>query len=384
MFHSFSIKQKKLRITIIGGTGAVGAYFAKQFLTTGHYVSIIGKKNSDSLNYINKNGLTLMTSEGTQNITKTDFHYVGDFENFPKEEKQNLVIISLKQYDMNDEIARKIVEITNDNSLIGVIANGIPFYFLRNQNFNKKFFNCIDSQGKIEKQLGNRQIVGIQPVIASQVISPGIINITRPLTAITVALGTPENNRLEKVEELNMVFNMAGIKTTVTKTLQRNILEKLQFSLSINTLSAIMEKNIGDVFDSKETQPLIAYSIKLINQISNSLGLGELRNYEQFKSIFITKEHFSSLFHDMKKGKFVEVEGIIGTTVELVEFLTHHHINKSHFLDLKPLILLKKLLNQKCNKIEINGEQLIALFESCQLALASEIKNERIKIKAAL
>src|SRR5665213_2199106 len=191
MFNLFN-KHTRKRITIIGGTGAVGAYFAKQLVSAGHSVSIIGKENSQSLKQIQKNGLTLITSDGELNIPPTEFSYIGDLAHLSKKEKQGLVIISLKQFDMSDEIAKQVAEITNENSIIGVISNGLPFYFLKGLNFRKKHLDSVDEGGRITHRLKDRQIVGIQPVIASKIVSPGVIHVIRPLAAITVTLGSPE------------------------------------------------------------------------------------------------------------------------------------------------------------------------------------------------
>lgn len=370
MFYQYKIYIRTLRIAIIGGTGSVGAYFAKQLVSAGHCVSIIGRVNSRNLRQIQMKGLTLITSDGKLNIPATEFNYIGDLNHFPNTETQDLVIICLKQFDMSAEIAKKVSEITNGNSLIGIVSNGLPFYFMRGLNFTKKYLDTIDSGGQITQLLNDRQIMGIQPVIASKVVSPGLVHIIRPLTTITVTLGFPENFSSRKIEELQELFNKANIKTTVTVTgLRKNILEKLQFALSINTLSAILEKNIGNIFDSEETQILIIYSIKLINQIALRLDLGTLRSYEQFKLITVTKEHFSSLYHDIKEGKPGEVKAIVDATIELVQFLENNNRHEVPMPDVKPLEILRHLLNQKAKNIEVNTLQLTKLFEACHVSL---------------
>lgn len=382
MLYQFNTNNSKLRIAIIGGTGSVGSFFAKQLVSARHCVSIIGKVNSQSLKQIQTNGLTVITSEGKLNIPKTAFNYIGDLNHFPKNEIQDLVIICLKQFDMSDEIAKQVSEITNKNSLIGVIVNGLPFYFMRGLNLPTKYLDTIDNGGRIIQHLKDRQIIGIQPVIACKIVSPGVVHIIRNMAAITVTLGSPENFSTRKIEELQELFSKANIKTIVTESgLRKNILEKLQFALSINTLSAILEKNIGDIFDSEEAQILIVYSITLINQMALRLDLGTLRNYEQFKLITVTREHFSSLYYDIREGKPGEVKAIVDATIELAQILDNHNRHEVPMPDVKPLEILRILLNQKTKKIEVNKLQLTKLFETCHISLDSFSKHRELKSK---
>lgn len=366
---------KKWRITIIGGTGAVGAYFCKQLVQDDHCVSIIGKANSPHLKQIQMDGPKLITSEGTGIMPAKKFNYIGDLAHFPKQYIQDLVIVSLKQYDLSVDIVKQILEITDEHSIIGIIANGLPFYFLRGLNLSKKYLECVDEGGKIAQLLENRQIIGIQPIIASRIVSPGVIHISRDLTKITVTLGSPEQRITRKMQDLHALFTRAKIATVMTEDgLHKNILEKQQFSLSINTLSGIMKKTIGEIFDSEETQPLIIYSITLINQMAMALNVGALRNYTQFKAIAITKSHFSSLYHDLQEGKPGEVKAIVDALIELAEFLKDNNPLAIPIPDLEPLKVLKSLLTQ-ARTTEASHSQLMKLFDSCRTSLSTLAEN---------
>lgn len=337
-------------IAIFGGTGAVGAYFVKQFNGAGYHVSIIGKPNSPNLQQIKTEGLTIISSEGKHHISRSDCPYMGDFSQFPKHKKQKLVIVSVKQFDWSEKLAQEICEITDENSIIAVIINGLPFYFLRGLNLGKTYLESVDPTGRISQLLKNRQIIGLQPIIAAEMVSPGIVHIRRPLPNITVTIGSPENKISREAEELHRRLNAAGIKTTLTQNIREKILEKHQFTLAINTLSAKMERNIGDVFDAPETQNFIQYAITLINQMAQLLNLGKLRSYQEFKKISITKEHYSSLHHDIQAGKPGEIAAIVDATIELAEHL-RLRFPHAELLSTEPLKDLKHLLESKKESI---------------------------------
>lgn len=374
------LSSSRYRIAIVGGTGAVGAYFVYLLLKAGHYVSIIGKNNSGSLHQVQKKGLELYTSEGTVKLSPEQFSYIGTAEDFPKDNKQDLVILSVKQYDMSADLAERVVAITDKNSVIGVITNGLPFYFLRGLGLDIGHLESLDEGGKISKVFEDRMLMSIQPVIAAQVISPGVIKITRPLATITVTIGAPEERMFLKLMLINKMFNEASIKTTYTESgLHKNILEKLQFAQSINTLSALLEKNIGYVFSSKETQAVILYVLALLDDLAYHLKIGPLRTYAEFKALKITNEHFSSLYHDFQVGKPGEIKAIVDSCIELGELL--QGLGKSLELSLEPLEMLRSLLILKSNKQEVSQSALNVLFESCHLALVGKVERPAIRSK---
>lgn len=237
------------KIAVIGGTGAVGSYFSTQ-LTNHPYteVSIIGRRDSQNLSAVTENGLTLKTSEGEKVFPRSTFHSIDAVGH----EKQDMIIVSLKQPDMTISIAQHIMGLAHGSSIIGFIGNGLPFYFLEGLAVEgKDHIESVDAQGEIISQFKNAQIIGIQPIIAAEILSPGKVQITRPWSKVSVVIGA-----LRKPLDLTLVaalFNASGIPTTVTESIHKIIMEKQQFALAINVLSALLEKTIGEVFDDPNT-----------------------------------------------------------------------------------------------------------------------------------
>jgi len=95
-------------------------------------VNIIGKENSLNLKQIAESGLTLEFHNETAFIPSYNFGFIGSYDGSILTIKQDLVIVSLKQPSLDIKIANQIMNITDENSVIGVISNGLPFYFLSN------------------------------------------------------------------------------------------------------------------------------------------------------------------------------------------------------------------------------------------------------------
>lgn len=118
-----------MQITIFGGTGSLGAYFAYRLVNAGHNVSIIGRENSLNLKQMTEVGLTIKFSNETVFIPSSNFRYVGSYNHSALTVKQDLVIVSLKQPNFDISVAKQIMNLTDNHSIIGVISNGLPFYF---------------------------------------------------------------------------------------------------------------------------------------------------------------------------------------------------------------------------------------------------------------
>lgn len=368
------------RIAIFG-PGAVGGFFAKQCVEGGAQVSLIGKKGSKNLSRQSIEGLPIKTHDGDiTTIPAKKFHYIGPLEDFSMDQTQDLVLICMKQYQFSAEVAAGVHKITNKKSIIAIITNGIPFHFLWGFKLKKDYLESTDPHGKIKNIFKDRIIVSMQPVIASQVIA-GVVCISRPLDRITVSLGASKLHYANEyitfiLEKINKwLETKAKIKSNLAKPrtesdLYKNILEKLQFAMSVNTLSAIMEKNIGTIFENENTQVLIHYVIEILNRVAIALEIPPLRNYQQFKSIAITKEHFSSLYHDIViAGKVGEINAIVSAPLELIAHLQSLNYPSVKDVELTPLLTLQELLIKKKKCQIISAQDLSKLFTQCDDAL---------------
>ncbi len=356
-------------ITIIGGTGALGSYFAYKLSKTEHNVSIIGRKNSQNLKQIAEVGLSVKTSNETDFIPRSSFQYVGAYNYSVFNITQDLLIVSLKQPNFNLRIAQQIMSLTDNHSIIGIISNGLPFYFLQSLNIsNKTYIEAVDLQGEMSQTLQTRQIVTIIPIMGAHLESPGRVNITTVTHKIKVEIGS-KNETI--VEPITQVFNHANINAIPNYHINKAILEKLQFALSINVMSALLDQSNGDVFEAPVTQSYIRYVIKFVNNLAENLGIENLRKFEQFKQSNISKLHFSSMHQDFKTGNFPEVKVIISAPIELAHYFQE---NGSKTISTKPLEIVEELIIAKSHNISILQSQIEAIYRESTLLLEESLE----------
>lgn len=330
-------------VSLVGGTGAVGSYFVSRLVEAGMKVTVIGSGKSHHFNQIKQHGLRILTSEGTKEIPAPLFT-----DTYPSH-KQNLVIIALKQPAFTAEVAKNIALLADSKTIIGVITNGLPFFFLDGlNNRGKHCLESVDPNGEIHQALKDTCIIGIAPFIAATIKSEGVTEITRPLKDIVVkigaAVGTPN---VEKIERL---FNAAHIPTSVAN-IRREILMKEQFAITINTLSALTNQTIDEVASNSRYKSFMRYGVEFINQLSLQLGIGQLRTFEEFVKLSLTKGHHSSLCNDINQNKTPEIAAIVDSIIELATFMEIPH--------LEPLIELRRLL-----EIKVKAPQSMVSLES--------------------
>lgn len=361
-----------MKITIFGGTGSLGVYFTYRFIKAGHDVSIIGRENSQNLNQIANYGLTIKFSNETVFVPSTSFVYIGSYNSSLQLQKQDLVIISLKQPDFNFSVAQQIFNITDSNSIIGIISNGLPFYFLSEFSLiNENHIEAIDPKGKILKLLlPARQIVSIVPLMGSNVESPGVIKVINPSDKIKTFVGGRNINN-EKLDLLSKTLNSSLIPNTISDNICKILLEKLQFSLAINVMSALLDRHNGVVFQDEANQVYVRYVISFVSFLAKALNIDNVRNYEAFKALNISEARYSSMHEDIAKGKTPEIKVIVSTPLELAQSLSIE-------ISTKPIKLLEELLIGLSRKVSVTSQQIEELYYEAQLALEAIGVNKTI------
>lgn len=351
-----------MQITIFGGTGSLGAYFAYRFVNAGHNVTIIGRDNSLNLKQMTEVGLTIKFSNETVFVPSTNFGFIGAYNYSALTVKQDLVIVSLKQPNFDISVAKQVMNLTDEYSSIGIISNGLPFYFLDDFSLNSKaYIEAVDKGGEILQLMRTRHLMTIMPLMGSNIISPGVIKVVNPQDKIKTFVGGKLIDQ-SKLELISQTLNDSLIPNTISTDINKNFLEKLQFSLAVNVMSALLDQHNGQVFQSEKNQNYVRYIITFVNSLAKALGHENLRDYNAFKALNISENRYSSMHEDLTNNKTPEVKVIISAPLEIA-----YHFNIS--VSTKPLEILESLILSKSNNICISSEQIQELYYEAALAL---------------
>lgn len=351
-----------MQIAIFGGTGSLGAYFAHRLVRANHNVTIIGRENSANLRQIAEIGLTMKFHNETIFTPSSNFAYVAAYDYNALTIKQDLVIVSLKQPSFDIKLAREVMNITDDHSVIGVISNGLPFYFLNGFNLTSKaHIEAVDKDGEISQLMQSRKVITIMPIMGANVESPGVIKVVNKQDRIKTFIGGKVIDQ-EELELVSQTLDNAQIPNIISDNISKKFLEKLQFSLAINVMSALLDQHNGQVFQSEQNQGYVRYVVQFVDNLAKALGIEDMRDYNAFRALNISEARYSSMHEDLSRGKMPEVKVIVSAPLEL----------SSHFnlvISTKPIELVEELLLAKSNNIPTSVEQIQEIYYEAELAL---------------
>lgn len=320
-------------VTLIGGTGPVGAGFLHYFSNCCDLnIKVIGRKNSPHFKAIQDHGLNVNDEKKQRRICISQlFDSCTDIENA----SQDFVLVTLKQPCFTEEIACQIKRIIKTNGMIAFAWNGIPFYLVQ---FTAK-------EKKISDILKDSKLIHINPFIAGEKITPGCLKINTELDLFFIQFSEIQNINNEDVKRFMDFLQKVKIPLKQNQfNFKELILEKLKYSLAISTLSALEERPLDAIFHGEKYECFIHYCIETINKIGEQMGLTKLKSYDDFKKHPPMHSHYSSLYHDIKNKLPNEIQDIVSKTLYLA---TKANIEYDAKINLSPLLKLYFILHKK-------------------------------------
>lgn len=372
--YSEFLALSKNKIAIIGGSGSTGSYFALKLLSDNNKISIFSRLSSELADKVKKDGYKIKLAQrfnDNQEIEYAEhilqysrFAHVGPFDENESYKTQDVVLVTLKQRDMTKEIAQQIIRLTDENSYVIFVSNGLPFYFLRGLDLKKTHIEAVDDKGEINAILSNRKIIALLPSISAEILGTAEAKIDTLPEKLRIEIGSLDKN--VNIDLLTDIFKEADLKYSVAENIHHSILKKLIFCIVVNDMSALLEKTNDDAFDhlKKNHKDFIQYVIKFVNQLGLDLKLGEIISYKDFiDNTTPSKIHFSSMHSDIKKGKLPEIKSFLEAPIELYNYFAvssqHDNCKAS---GVSSLNTLATLLEKKHQKQEITQDDLKSLF----------------------
>lgn len=286
---------KRIAVVGLGAVGTVLAVFLKQ---AGHTVYGIVKPNQIK-DFRNK----VLKVDGIWGEHRAKLDEVFDsIENI--EENLDLIVVAVKCYD-TETVAQRIKDSVSENTFVLLTQNGYGNY--------EKTIKHIPA----EKVLLGRVIFG------AKVNHPGYVTVT--VNADDIRIGQPENLADEcRVIETVCLLKHAGIPASYSREVYKVLWDKILYNCALNPLGAILEKNYGQLAENPDTATIMNHIIAEIFEVCRlnniQLNFPSAQEYlEHFYKNLIppTKDHYPSMYYDIKSGKKTEIDALNGAIVEL-------------------------------------------------------------------
>lgn len=277
---------------VIYGTGGVGGYFGARLEQAGNNVTFIAR--GKHLEIIKEKGLQLKSFKGDYLV------YPAKATSTISEVKNTeLVLVCVKTWQVA-EVAEKIKPFLTENTIVIPLLNGV------------------ENVDILIKILDKKMVLGGFCRIVSKLESHGVIN--HLSYEPSIVFGELSNLMSERALLLKKIFLDAGIKTKLSKNIQKHCWTKFLYISTISGIGALTRATIGEMLASPQIKKLMHETATEIVEVAKRKGI-ELPNNSIEKQFQIIESQpyntTSSLQRDMMEGKPSELESQNGCIVKL-------------------------------------------------------------------
>lgn len=274
---------------VVYGAGAIGSLFGG-LLSRQNNVFLIGRKYH--VNVIRRKGLEI---QGKTNLVKkiSAGSSIDDIS-FPVD----LLLLTVKSFDTEQAIMMAS-PIIDDHTLLINFQNGIGNLEI------------------IKTYVSDKQIIPGITTHGSMFIRPGVIQHTGRGKTI---LGELNGQKTERIRHLIKCFNDAGITTTLSTAIVKDIFRKAIINASINPLTAIFQCRNGYLLKN----PVLSHILEQVciesTLIARAQGFHinpeEMCN-QTLEVIRETADNYSSMVQSIQKKSQTEIDAINGNLVDI-------------------------------------------------------------------
>ena len=204
-----------MRIAIVGA-GAMGTLLGHGFCMAGHDVSLLDLESR--ISQIRSSGKLFVVSPDGAESTVTPTLVTVDYL---EAGVHDVVFLATKSQDL-PAIARHIPELTDTNSTIVTIQNGIPWWYLQGlkSDVGTSRIQCLDPDGLLEQFIDPSQIVGCVAYPAATMDTAGRV---QHVEGYRFPVGELDGSVRERTTQLAELFADAGFKSRVIDDIRSEI-----------------------------------------------------------------------------------------------------------------------------------------------------------------
>ena len=285
---------------VVFGLGALGTAFATFLKESGHTVYGITKIEYEPLL---KNKTLKVSGIWGNHEAKLD----GIYSSVEKiKDDIDVVFLTVKSYD-TEKAVQQIKSIVGENTLVVVAQNGYGNY------------------ETVSSVIGKEHTLLARVIFGSKVIKPGEVEIT--VNADDVRIGDPSKTiPEEKVLKVACLIKHSGIPASYDPDVYKTLWDKILYNCALNPLGALLECSYGTLASIEETREVMDSIIDEIFLVTEKHNIQlNWENPQEYKKHFYenlippTKEHFPSMYHDIKAGKKIEIDALNGAIVRLAK-----------------------------------------------------------------
>lgn len=277
-----------MKIGIVG-TGAVGGYYGGHLTRAGNDVVFFAR--GETLSVLMEKGLTIESEVDSFHVNST---FTDDYQAFST---VDLLLFCVKS-TATKEVAEKLHPILKKDCLILTLQNGV------------------DNEEILASLYGKNRILSAAAYIQAIVKVPGFVKqIGVPPRLV---IGALDESLADKVEKIASLFNAANTETLTSSHILEMKWKKLLWNITFNPLTALVESNVGVIFDDAGLYSTAKTICKEALVVARKSGFAIDENFDEviFAQGQYARNHKTSMLQDKQNGKVMELESICGYVVK--------------------------------------------------------------------
>jgi len=280
-----------MRIAVIG-SGGVGGYFGARLVKGGADVVFLARGAH----------LAAMRSQGLSVEGGTEILDVGPVEATDDPAKigvADLVMFAVKLWD-TEAVLEQIKPVIGPKTTIISFQNGVL------------------KDNYLRAQYDPAQIMGGVGYVATTIDRPGVIRQTGPMQRLL--FGEFDGTRSARGEEFLAACVKGGINAELSSDIKREIWQKFVFLVGLSGTTTTMRVTIGPIREQAQTRAFLHDVMREVVMVGRAHGVDLPEDYAEIRLRLaddVAWDMTSSMYHDLERGRPLEVRWLAGGVVEL-------------------------------------------------------------------
>jgi len=282
-----------VKLAIIGA-GGVGGYFGARLQQAGADVHFVAR--GAHLAAMRSNGLTVESPLGDIHLPR-----VNVTESPADIGAADIVWLSVKLWDM-DSAVRSMRPVVGPGT--GIIS----------------FQNGVQKDDVLRAAFGEKAVMGGVAYIATNIDRPGVIKHTGTMQRLI--FGEYDGRRSQRAETLLDACVRGGISAELSDDVRKAIWEKFVFLVGLSGSTTTMRETIGPIRSNPRARAFLSDLMRETVAVGRALGVALPSDFADQRMAFVDglpDAMTSSMHHDLKAGKRLEVSWLSGGVAQLGE-----------------------------------------------------------------
>jgi 2-dehydropantoate 2-reductase len=295
IIQHLNCKESVMKIAVMG-TGGMGGYYGGYLASVGHDVTFIAR--GKHLKAIQQDGLWLIGPGGTLHIAPASATSKPEDIGIV-----DIVLFCVKLYD-TESAAEAIMPIIGKNTIV------------------VSFLNGIDGPERIANIIGPKHVIGAAAYASAVIEKPGVVKYkgTRGLLRV----GELERTSSKRLSIFQELFIDTPIDCEISKDIAATLWDKFILLATNSGLSCICRSPVGIVYNDPVLLDLARSMMEEVKALALAQGILVDPNIVDNSiswSKSLPKDLYASMYHDLKQGKRMELDGMSGYVAKLGEQL---------------------------------------------------------------